>query len=71
MADYKITNDQTLEQIQEKFKEDDLKKYTPHYDKVSNPIYKSNNIWKKDMLRSGVERFFLLKNNLINSPTLL
>lgn len=65
MADYKITNDQTLEQIQEKFKEDDLKKYTPHYDKVSNPIHKSNDIWKKDMLRSGVERFFLLKNNLM------
>ena len=37
MTDYKITNDQTLEQIQEKFKEDDLKKYIPHYDKVSNP----------------------------------
>lgn len=65
MTDYKITNDQTLEQIQNKFKQDDLNKYTPHYDKTLHPIHKSNNVWDHDMLRSGVERFFLLKNDLI------
>lgn len=65
MADYKYTNNQTLEDIKAHHKKDDLEKYTPKYDKPVHPIDKTNSIWHGDMLRSGVERFFLLKNDLM------
>lgn len=65
MEEYNYTNNQTLEQIQKKFKQDDWNIYTPKYDKPINPIHKGNTVWNHDMLRSGVEMFFLLKNNLM------
>ena len=62
---YKYKDNYALDDIKEKHKKDDLTKYTPHYDNISNPIDKGNHVWDKDLLRSGVERFFLLKNDII------
>lgn len=62
---YKYKDNYTLDDIKEKHKKDYLTKYTPHYDNISNPIDKGNHVWDKDLLRSGVERFFLLKNDII------
>lgn len=57
--------DMTPPDIQARHKQDDAEKWAPKYEKPKNPIYRNNNIWEKDMLRSGVERYFMLRNELM------
>lgn len=61
----KYTKIHTLEKIKERHKYEDVFTWTPKYDTAFNPIEKDNHVWKDDILRSGVERFFLLKNDLM------
>lgn len=65
MPDSKYTKPHTLNDIKERHRREYRDKWVPKYDKVVNPIYKENNVWKKDLLRSGVERYFLLKNEIL------
>ena len=60
-----ITADHTLEDIKKRWKDEDMSRWTPNYDKPKNPIYKDNHIWEKDKVRSGIERFFLLKQDIM------
>lgn len=55
----------TLDDIKKRHEKEYKNKWIPKYDKPSHPIYKKNDTWEKDMLRSGVERYFLLKNELL------
>lgn len=57
--------DSTLQDIQARHSSDDANKWAAEYDKPKNPIYKNNKIWDNDLLRSGIERYFLLKNELM------
>lgn len=61
----KYTKQHTLNDIKERHKAENNTIYKTRYDKPLHPIYKENKTWKDDMLRSGVERYFLLKNELL------
>lgn len=61
----KYTKPHTLNDIKERHKEENNTVYKPRYDKPLHPVYKENETWKDDMLRSGVERYFLLKNEIL------
>ena len=60
-----ITADHTLDDIKKRWKDEDITRWTVNYDKPKNPISKDNHIWEKDKVRSGVERFFLLKQDIM------
>lgn len=60
-----ITADHTLDDIKKRWKDEDITRWTVNYDKPKNPISKDNHTWEKDKVRSGVERFFLLKQDIM------
>lgn len=59
------TKDQTLDDIKKRHKEEDKSKYAIVYKKADHNITEGNDVWNKDLLRSGVERYFLLKNEIM------
>lgn len=61
----KYTDVHTLDDIKSRHIKEDKTIWTPNYDKPASPIEKGNDVWNKDILRSGVERFFLLKNDIM------
>lgn len=61
----KYTIPHTLDDIKKRHEKEYKNEWISKYDKPSHPIYKKNDVWEKDVLRSGVERYFLLKNELL------
>lgn len=60
-----ITADHTVDDIEKRWAKEDKEVWTPKYDKPKNPITKENQVWEKDKIRAHVERFFLLKQNIM------
>lgn len=60
-----ITADHTVDDIEKRWAKEDKEVWTPKYDNLKNPITKENQVWEKDKIRAHVERFFLLKQNIM------
>lgn len=60
----KYTANHTLNDIQERHANEESGRHAV-YNASAKPHYKQNHVWDNDVLRGGVERFFLLKNDLM------
>lgn len=60
----KYTSNHTLKDIQERHKKEDIESKVI-YNTFAKTTDKRNHVWDEDLLRSGVERFFLMKNDLM------